>query len=406
MEKKKRFYWLLLAGFLALFLVACGGGPGGGPEDAEEEAETGAGGESESTDAETEDMEETEAPADEGPQLADTLSVYNWADYIDQDMIAAYEDEYGVDIIYDEYASNEDLLAKLQSGATGYDVIFPSDYMVAIMIDLGLLHEIDTADLSNFGNLDPQFLDAPFDPGNQHCVPYYWGTTGLGYRAGYEYFEENEPNTWAYLFEPELLEQYADDGINVLNDQRELTAAALLYLGYDPNTVNPDELNEARDLMLRAKPYWKTFNSEDYSNSLLIPDEVVLSHAWSGGVATAYWETYDEETEDGNWYYSIPEEGAVKWLDNICITADTERFDTAMHFMNYLLEPEVAGTITNYVYYSSPNVAANEFIDEELLADPSIYPPAEVQEKLIWLTEVGEEGIILYDELWTAVKSQ
>lgn len=406
MEKKKRFYWLLLAGFLALFLVACGGGPSGGPDDAEEEAETGSGGESESTDTETEDMEETEAPTDEGPQLADTLSVYNWADYIDQDMVAAYEDEYGVDIIYDEYASNEDLLAKLQSGATGYDVIFPSDYMVAIMIDLGLLHEIDTADLSNFGNLDPQFLDAPFDPGNQHCVPYYWGTTGLGYRAGYEYFEENEPNTWAYLFEPELLEQYADDGINVLNDQRELTAAALLYLGYDPNTVNPDELNEARDLMLRAKPYWKTFNSEDYSNSLLIPDEVVLSHAWSGGVATAYWETYDDETEDGNWYYSIPEEGAVKWLDNICITADTERFETAMHFMNYLLEPEVAGTITNYVYYSSPNIAANEFIDEELLADPSIYPPAEIQEKLVWLTEVGEEGIILYDELWTAVKSQ
>lgn len=401
--EKKRFYWLMLAGLLALFLVACGGGPGGGPDAAEEETEAG----SESSDADTEEADtEAETSEDEGPQLADTLSVYNWADYIDQDMITAYEEEYGVDIIYDEYASNEDLLAKLQSGATGYDVIFPSDYMVAIMIDLGLLHEIDTADLSNFGNLNSQFLDAPFDPGNQHCVPYYWGTTGLGYRAGYEYFEENEPNSWAYLFEPELLEQYAADGINVLNDQRELTAAALLYLGYDPNTANPDELNEARDLMLRAKPYWKTFNSEDYSNSLLIPDEVVLSHAWSGGVATAYWETYDDETEDGNWYYSVPEEGAVKWLDNICITADTERFETAMHFMNYLLEPEVAGTITNYVYYSSPNVAANAFIDEELLADPSIYPPAEIQEKLVWLTEVGEEGIILYDELWTAVKSQ
>jgi spermidine/putrescine-binding protein len=123
-------------------------------------------------------------------------------------------------------------------------------------------------------------------------------------------------------------------------------------------------------------------------------------------VATAYWETYDEETEDGNWYFSIPEEGAVKWLDNICITADTTKFDTAVHFMNYLLEPEVAGTITNYVYYSSPNKAATEFIDEELLNDPGIYPPAEVQEKLIWLTEASEEAIPLYDQLWTAVKSQ
>ncbi len=383
--------WLLLIGLLAIGLAACGGGPA----DAEEEA-TGGGGNTAVSDSE-------EASA---PQLADTLNVYNWADYIDQDMVAAYEEEFGVDIIYDEYSSNEDLLGKLQAGATGYDVIFPSDYMVAIMIDLGLLSEIDTTKLPNYGNLDPQFLDAPFDPGNQYCVPYYWGTTGIGYRAGNAFFEENEPDSWAYIFDPALLEQYADDGINVLNDPRELTAAALLYLGYDPNTENPDELNEARDVMLNAKPYWKTFNSDDYSSSLLVPDEVVLTHGWSGGVATAYYDTYDEETEDGNWYYAVPKEGAVKWLDNICITASSERYETAMHFMNYLLEAEVAGTITNYVYYSSPNVAANEFIDEELLNDPSIYPPADVQENLVWLTEVSEEILPLYDQLWTAVKSQ
>ena len=391
--------WLLLIALLAIALVACGGGPSGGPSGGPDAADSG-------EEASSDSGEETASGEDAGPQLADTLSVYNWADYIDQDMVAAYEEEYGVDVIYDEYSSNEDLLAKLQAGATGYDVIFPSDYMVAIMIDLGLLHEIDTSELSNYGNLDPQFLDAPFDPGNQYCVPYYWGTTGIGYRAGHPFFEENEPDSWAYIFDPELLEQYADGGINVLNDPRELTAAALIYLGYDPNTTSPDELNEARDLMLNAKPYWKTFNSDDYPSSLLVPDEVVMTHGWSGGVATAYYDTYDEETEDGNWYYSIPTEGAVKWLDNICITADTERLETAMHFMNYLLEPEVAGTITNYVYYSSPNTAANAFIDEELLNDPSVYPPADVQEKLVWLTEVNEEALPLYDELWTAVKSQ
>ncbi|HIP73073.1 MAG TPA: spermidine/putrescine ABC transporter substrate-binding protein [Anaerolineae bacterium] len=398
----KRKMWFLLLGLLTLVLVlaACGGGPAGGPEAAgtgETEASDGGG-----------DTAVSEAPAegDGELQLADELSVYNWADYIDQDMIAAYEEEFGVDIIYDEYASNEDLLAKLQAGATGYDVIFPSDYMVAIMIDLGLLRKIDTNELSNFGNLASEFLDAPFDPGNQYCIPYYWGTTGIAYRAGYPFFEENPPDSWAYLFEPELLENYADDGINVLNDPRELTAAALMYLGYDPNTSNEDELNAARDLMLNAKPYWKTFNSSDYDTALLIPDEVVLSHAWSGGAARAYWETYDEEAEDGNWYYAIPKEGAVKWLDNICITADTEKYETAMHFMNYLLEPEVAGTITNYVYYSSPNTAADAFIDEELLNDPSIYPPPEIREKLAWLTEVDEATLLLYDQLWTAVKSQ
>ncbi|NIP27459.1 MAG: spermidine/putrescine ABC transporter substrate-binding protein, partial [Phycisphaerae bacterium] len=281
---------------------------------------------------------EGEEHAEEGEEmaLASELSVYNWADYIDEQILADYEEEFGVTIIYDTYASNEDLLAKLQAGATGYDVIFPSDYMVSQMIELDLLHEIDTGELSNWGNINPNFADAPFDPGNQHCVPYQWGTTGIAYRAGHEFFEENTPDSWGYLFDPELLEQYSDGGINVLNDQRELMAAALAYLGHDMNSTDRTELEEARDLILEAKPYWKTFNSEDYDNSLLVADEVVMSHAWSGDAAFAYWETYDDETEDGNWYYAIPQEGAVKWLDNICITASTERFETALHFMNYL----------------------------------------------------------------------
>ena len=216
---------------LALLIAACGGGPGGPPSD--------------------EASSDTESSGEVA--LASELSVYNWADYIDEEKIAEYEETYGVDIIYDTYASNEDLLAKLQAGAEGYDVIFPSDYMVSIMIELGLLAEIDTAAIPNFANIDPQFVGAPFDPENNYCVPYQWGTTGIGYQASNEYFQENPPDSWAYLFEPELLEQFAGDGINVLNDPRELPGAALIYLGYDPNTTNPDELNEARDLILPSK---------------------------------------------------------------------------------------------------------------------------------------------------------
>ena len=370
----------LLALLAALALAACGGGPGGGP-----------GGE--------------EATSSGDGELAAQLSVYNWADYIDEQVLADYEEEYGVEIIYDTYASNEDLLAKLQAGAEGYDVIFPSDYMVGQMIALDLLAEIDINDLSNIGNMDPQFMNAPFDLDNKHCVPYQWGTTGIGYRAGNEFFEENPPTSWAFIFDPEMLQNYSSDGINVLNDPRELPAAAAFYLGFDPNTTDPDELNQIRDLILEAKPYWKTFNSEDYPSSLLVPDEVVISHGWSGSVAQAYYETYDEETEDGNWYYAIPEEGAVKWLDNICITAASERYDTALHFVNYLLEAEVGAAITNYTYYGSPNEAAKEFILDEILEDPSIYPPDEIQAKLSWLTEVNDEAVKLYDELWTAVKA-
>lgn len=362
---------------IVLLLVGCGGGPGGGPEDG----------------------------AGDSAELSAELSVYNWADYIDEELLTAYEEEYGVKIVYDTYAGNEDLLAKLQAGAEGYDVIFPSDYMVSQMIELELLAEIDTGNLSNWENIDPDFADAPFDPGNKHCVPYQWGTTGIAYRAGNEYFEANPPTSWAYLFDPELIQTYAPDGINVLNDQRELLAAALFYLGYNPNTDDRAELEEARDLILAAKPHWKVFNSEDYQQSLLEPDEVVLSQSWSGDAAAAYWNTYDDDAEDGNWYYSIPSEGAVKWLDNICITAASERYDTAMHFMNYLLDAENGAAITNFTYFASPNAAAKEFIVDEITQDESIFPPDDVQAKLEWLVEVGD-AIFDYDEMWTAIKGQ
>lgn len=396
---KSKFIWLLVL-VLAATLTACGGGPSAEDEEesppVEQPAETG-------QDTGEEAVEEPAEEVMEEPEMASELSVFNWDDYIDEELLTAYEEEYGVTIIYDTYASNEDLLAKLQAGATGYDVIFPSDYMVSQMIELELLAEIDVNDLSNWGNMDPEFTNPPFDPGNQHCVPYQWGTTGIGYRAGYAFFEENTPDSWAYLFDPALLEQYADDGINVLNDQRELIGAALAYLGYSVNDTDRAHLEEARDVILAAKPFWKTFNSEDYDDSLLVTDEVVLSHGWSGDVAAAYYNTFDEETEDGNWYYAIPSEGAVKWLDNICITASTENYETALHFINFLLDAENGAAITNYTYYASPNKAAEAFILEEILEDESIYPSAEVRANLEWLEEVGD-AIFDYDEMWTAIK--
>jgi spermidine/putrescine-binding protein len=374
--KKLTFVFVVL---FMLILSACAGGPGGGPTGGPEEAPT----------------EASSAPVEsDSPQLADQLNVYNWSDYIDEELLTKYEETYGVDITYDTYASNEDLLAKLQAGATGYDIIFPSDYMVAQMIELGLLAEIDTSQLSNFGNLDPQFLDPPFDPGNAHCVPYQWGTTGIAYQVNDPAFVDTVPDSWAYLYDPALLEQYAPRGINALNDQRELLATALFYLGYDPNTTERAQLEEARDLILQAKPYWKTFNSEDYESALLIPGEVVISHSWSGDAAAAYWATYDEATGTSEWAYAIPKEGAVKWLDSICIPATSERYETALHFMNYMLEAENGAAVTNVTYYASPNAAAKPYISEEILNDPGIYPPEEVMDQLAWLREVGDAVFI------------
>lgn len=382
----KKYVWIVVLMMLSAAVVACGGGPAGGPG-----------------------ASATEAPAAEAGegevQLAPQLSVYNWADYIDEQVLADYTERYGVEIIYDTFASNEDLLAKLQAGASGYDVIFPSDYMVAQMIELGLLAEVDTASLPNFVNIGQEFKNPPYDPGNAHCVPYQWGMTGIAYRNGNPAFEAGPPNSWAWLFDPAVTEKYAAEGINVLNDQRELLGAALFYLGFSPNTTERAELEAARDLILAAKPQWETFNSEDYYSTLMESDEIVLSHAWSGDAAQAYWNTYDEATGTGNWLFTVPTEGAVRFADNVCIPANSQRQETARHFMNYLMEPEVAAAITNFTFYPSANEAAKEFIDPEILNNPGIYPPPEVAAKLEWLRDVGD-AIFIYDEMWTAIKGQ
>ena len=379
---------LYLIGFLllALALAACGGGPNGGP----------AGGPGDEPAAESGTTGEVQLDAE--------LSVYNWEDYIDEQVLRDYEERYGVTIVYDTFASNEDLLTKLQAGAAGYDVIFPSDYMVAQMIELGLLAEIDVSAMPNFANIGAEFKDPPYDPGNRFCTPYQWGMTGIAYRRSHPGFE-SPPDSWAYLFEPGLLEQFSPDGINVLNDQRELISAALFYLGHSPNTTDRAELEEARDLILAAKPYWKTFNSEDYYSTLMVSDEIVLSHAWSGDAAQAFWATFDDETEEGNWLFTVPVEGAVRYQDNVCIPASSTRQATARHFMNYLMEAEVAAAITNFTFYPSPNEAAREFIDPEILNNPGIYPPEEVRAKLQWLEDLGD-AVFIYDEIWTAIKGQ
>ncbi len=379
----KRMILFMMAMLLILSAAACGGGPSGGPGAAETEptAATSANGE---------------------VQLDAELSVYNWEDYIDEQILRDYEERYGVRIVYDTYASNEDLLTKMQAGAAGYDVIFPSDYMVTQMIELGLLAEIDVSAMPNFANIGAEFKDPPYDPGNRFCIPYQWGMTGIAYRNGR--FAE-PPNSWAYLFDPTKLAELAPEGINVLNDQRELLSAALFYLGYSPNTTERAELEAARDLILAAKPYWKTFNSEDYYSTLMVSDEIVLSHAWSGDAAQAFWATYDDETGEGNWLFTVPQEGAVRYQDNVCIPASSRRQATAQHFMNYLMEPEVAAAITNFTFYPSPNEAAKEFINPDILNNPGIYPPAEVRAKMQWLTDVGD-AVFIYDEMWTAIKGQ
>jgi spermidine/putrescine transport system substrate-binding protein len=331
------------------------------------------------------------AEQEEG-QLAAELHIYNWSDYIDEEIYAEFEEEFGVRVVEDTFASNEELLAKLQAGATGYDIIIPSDYMVDIMIQEGMLSELNKENIPNIANLDPVFTDPPFDPGMKYCLPYQWGTTGIGYNT--EFFDE-PPDSWSYIFDPEMAAQF-DGKISMLNDSREAMGAALKYLGHSLNSTNPAELEEARDLLISIKPYLFAYDSEQFGD-LMSANETVIGHGWSGEYFLAAY-------EDERIWYTIPKEGGVIWVDNMCIPETAPNKYTAEVFMNYLLRPEVGAKITNYTWYGSPNKASEEFIIEDILFEPAIYPPPEVMAKLEWLVDVGE-ATPLYEQMWTEVKA-
>ena len=339
-------------------------------------------------------------PAD----LAKELYIFNWADFIDEPLLKTYEQKYGVEIIYDTYASGEDLLAKLQAGATGYDVVFVDDNLVTTFAELGLLAPIDHTNIPNLKNIDPKFLDTPRDPGTKYCAPYLWGTSGIAYRK--DVFGDHPPDSWAFLFDPEMARKWSEaGGINLLNDQREVIGAALKYLGYSLNDTNEAHLQEAKEVILKVKPYIKSFNSEDYDETLLVPGEVVISHAWNGDVAQAASKTIDEATGESPWAYVVPKEGGFIYQTGICVAAASQNKATAEHFINYLLEAHNAAANTNYTYYASSNAAAREFILPEILEDPTLYPSQEIMDQLEWGAPLGE-AIFLYDRIWTEIKSQ
>jgi spermidine/putrescine transport system substrate-binding protein len=326
-------------------------------------------------------------------ELAKELHVYNWSEYIDPEIYSDFEAEFGVKVIEDTFASNEDLLAKLQAGATGYDLIVPSDYMVAIMRELDLLSPLNYDNIPNFKNIDDRFRNPPYDPDNKYSVPYQWGTTGIGYDTNV--FDE-APDSWGYLFDPEMAAPYAGK-MSMLNDSREAIGAALKYLGYSLNSTDENQLEEAKQILIRQKQWVSTYDSEGFED-LLAAGETELAHGWSG-------DFFQAAVEAPQVWYTIPKEGGVLWTDNLAIPKTAASQYTAEVFINYLLRPEVGAKITNYTWYASPNKAAEEFIDPDILGEPAIYPPPEVMDRLEFIRDVGE-ATALYDRIWTEIKTE
>lgn len=328
-----------------------------------------------------------------------TVYVYNWTDYIDPEVYRQFEAETGIRVIEDNFSSNEEALAKLQAGGTGYDIIVPSDYMIEIMIQQDLLLPLNKSNIPNLANVQDfvdEFLDGDpyFDPGMTYCVPYMYGTTGIGISSSVE--NAAEINSWGYLFDPALSAQFAGR-ITMMNDSRELVGAALQYLGYSRNTTNEDELMAARDLLLRQREWVYAYDSDQFEIQL-ITNDALIAQAWNGDILFA-------QEEDPDLTYVIPQEGGTFYLEALCIPKGARNKDAAEQLINYILEGEVGAQLVEYLYYASPNSAALAFLDPELLNNPAIFPPEEIRNKLEGTFDLGDLNRV-YEDIFSEVISR
>ncbi len=326
-------------------------------------------------------------------KLDKELNFYNWSEYIDPEILTEFEKTYGVKVTMDTYASNEDLLAKLLGGATGYDVIVPSDYMVSIMINLGMLEPLDYSIIRTIEHIDPANLKAYYDPENTYSVPYMWGTSGYSYDTS---VLGDNLESWKEVFEPR---PEARGKVVMLDDQREVIGAALMYLGYEINETSDEALAKAKELLLAQKPYVLAYSSQN-NDDLLVAGEALISHIWTGDALMS-------QAEKPSLRYVIPLEGCTVWQDNLCVPKTAPHKYTAMAFIDFLNRPDIAGRNANYIMYGCPNKTAREqgYIDEEVLKNPGVYPPPEVWQRLQWIKDVGEEGALKFDRLWTEIKT-
>jgi len=327
-------------------------------------------------------------------KLADEIFLYNWSEYIDPDIMDQFEAECGVKVTETNYDSNETLLATLQAGGADYDIIVPSDYMVTTLIDEGMIMELDYNIISNIANMESINVNQYFDPEQKYTVPWFWGTSGFAVDTNVvtEY-----TNSWSVLFDPNT--PYCGK-ISMLDDQRETLGAALMYLGYSINDIDPAHLEEAKNLLIEQSKCVKAYDSQT-NDDLIISGETVLAHIWTGDwLLASDPETGGREGID----YVIPDEGCTIWQDNMAVPVGAPNPYTAMVFINYTQYPEIAAQNAEWVGYASPNKAAKEFIDPDMLANESVYPPSDVEARLQWIQDVGN-AYELYDRVWTEFKA-
>jgi len=336
------------------------------------------------------------------------LNVYNWSDYIAPTVVEDFTKQTGIKVRYDTFDSNDTLETKLLAGKSGYDVVVPTAYFLERQIRAGVFQKLDKARMPNLANMWPEISQrlAAYDPGNQYAVNYMWGTTGIGYnlRKTHEVLGANGTiDSWDIVFKPESLAKFKDCGVHLLDSSDDILAAALHYLGLDPNSANETDLQTAAALVMKIRPYVRKFHSSEYLN-VLASGEICLAVGFSGDIKQA--QKRAAEAKNGvDIAYAIPKEGAQLWFDNLAIPRDARNVAEAEDFVNYLQRPEVAAKNTNFISYANGNVASQKFIDKAILDDKGIYPDEATMRRLYTISAHDPKTQRLINRLWTRIKT-
>lgn len=331
----------------------------------------------------------------------DELHLYNWNNYISDETIARFEAQCACRVVQDYYSDNEEMLAKLAAGASGYDLIVPTGFAVESLIRQQALRPLDKNQLPNLHNIAPAYLDTAFDHGNRYSVPYAFTLTLIGYN--HEKIRELglPVDSWAVIFEPRYLEKLKGR-ITVLDSQRELLAAALKYLGYSVNDVSETHWKQARDLIIRAKTYWAAFNASSYIKELTVGN-IWLVHGYSNDIFQA---DLDAQKAGRKFHIasSIPKEGAVLALDSMVLHKTGPRPDLAHRFINFMLDGRNSSELTNLIGSGNPNRDALQYIHPEIAQNPAVFPDRAQQARLEMLRDMDRHQRRVLSRIWTEIK--
>jgi spermidine/putrescine transport system substrate-binding protein len=319
------------------------------------------------------------------------LNIFSWADYVAPDTVSNFEKQFGIEVTYDTFASNETLLARLEAGSVEYDIIVPTNYVISKMIRAKILQPLDHARLPNYKYMMERFRHLSYDPGNQYAIPYTFGTTGIAYnKDAFRAAGQAGPTDWDSFWDPRF-----SGRMTLLEDARETIGFALKRKGHSYNSVDAAQITAACHDLESQKKYVMCYTS-DQVIVYLSSGDAQLSLAFSGDAHIA-------ARSNDSVGYIIPASGSSMWFDNMCIPASAPHVESAYKWINYILEPQVGADLTNYTYFPVPNIAAAALIKPELRDDKTLYLPEAVMDKCDEISDIGD-GIFLYDRAWTELK--